>query len=66
MASSTSFTSTSPIVNFGRGGYNGPASSEDDDSHSIIPRSSMDFGRKACNNKRGDDDDEEDGRGGYN
>jgi hypothetical protein len=60
---STTFTSTQSIVLFGRGGYNGPAEGEDDDSHSSSQP--MNFGRGGYN--RGpDDDDEEDGRGGYN
>jgi hypothetical protein len=64
MAAST-FTSTStqqPTL-FGRGGYNGPASSEDDDNATFSPPTN--FGRGGYN-RGGDDDDEEDGRGGYN
>jgi hypothetical protein len=60
---STTFTSTQSIVLFGRGGYNGPAEGEDEDSHSSSQP--MNFGRGGYN--RGpDDDEEEDGRGGYN
>jgi len=60
---STTFPSTQSIVLFGRGGYNGPAEGEDDDSHSSSQP--MNFGRGGYN--RGpDDDEEEDGRGGYN
>ncbi|CAG8959460.1 hypothetical protein HYALB_00013328 [Hymenoscyphus albidus] len=58
---SNSFSSQ-PIL-FGRGGYNGPASSEEDDNQK--PLAPMNFGRGGYN--RGpDDDEEEDGRGGYN
>ncbi|KAJ5033396.1 uncharacterized protein L3040_008513 [Drepanopeziza brunnea f. sp. 'multigermtubi'] len=70
MASSTSFTpsssSSSPIANFGRGGYNSPASSsnsDDDESHTTSAPTN--FGRGGYN-KGPDDDEEEDGRGGYN
>jgi hypothetical protein len=55
-------TSTMPIIS-GRGGYNGPAEDEEDDSFSL--GSPLNFGRGGYN--RGpDDDEEEDGRGGYN
>ncbi len=51
-----------PIIS-GRGGYNGPAEDEEDDSFSL--GSPLNFGRGGYN--RGpDDDEEEDGRGGYN
>lgn len=59
--SSSSFTST--FVNSGRGGYNGPASQEEDDSFTMTPP--MNFGRGGYN-RGGDDDEAEDGRGGYN
>lgn len=64
MAAST-FTSNStqqPML-FGRGGYNGPASSEDDDNATCS--TPLNFGRGGYN-RGGDDDEEEDGRGGYN
>ncbi len=71
---STQFT----LVNSGRGGYNGPNTSnnDDEDSRSCCP---VNFGRGGYNapsemvnagrggyNRGGDDDEEEDGRGGYN
>ena len=55
-------SSTMPISNFGRGGYNGPAEDEEDEYTLSAP---LNFGRGGYN--RGpDDDEEEDGRGGYN
>jgi hypothetical protein len=63
MASTTFTSSTQPIVLFGRGGYNAPENSEDEDSFSF--GAPLNFGRGGYN--RGpDDDEEEDGRGGYN
>ena len=52
---------------FGRGGYNGPASSSEDDDEKFRPSlgQPMNFGRGGYN-KRPDDDEEEDGIGGYN
>ena len=63
--SSTTFTTTTQQPSlFGRGGYNGPANSDDEeDSRSFTL--SLNFGRGGYS--RGpDDDEEEDGRGGYN
>ncbi|PQE13885.1 hypothetical protein CJF32_00004249 [Rutstroemia sp. NJR-2017a WRK4] len=63
MAASTSTvysTTSTTLINRGRGGYNGPnQDSEDDD------QSRLSFSMNMVN-KRGDDDEEEDGRGGYN
>jgi hypothetical protein len=66
MAASTSNTfSTTSLILFGRGGYNGPAEDEDERSSSSTFGTPMNFGRGGYN--RGpDDDEEEDGRGGYN
>jgi hypothetical protein len=72
MIASTS--SNSPLL-FGRGGYNGPAKDEEEDSRSLSnfgrggynapnPSTLVNSGRGGYN--RGDDDEEEDGRGGYN
>jgi len=58
------------LVNLGRGGYNGPAStstsSDEEDSSSCSQP--LNFGRGGYNRgpPYGDDDEEEDGRGGYN
>lgn len=57
---STTFTSTQPIVLFGRGGYNGPENDEEEDSFSTSTPTDLGY---SCGP---DDDDEEDGRGGYN
>ncbi|KAG9233052.1 hypothetical protein BJ875DRAFT_379388 [Amylocarpus encephaloides] len=67
-----STTFSHPPTLFGRGGYNGPASSEEDNDNSR-PCPAMNFGRGGYNGTRGrctgerrGDDEEEDGRGGYN
>jgi hypothetical protein len=63
MSSTTFTTATQQPTLFGRGGYNGPANSDDDeDSRSFT--TSLNFGRGG--HSRGPDDEEEDGRGGYN
>ncbi|EPE29837.1 hypothetical protein GLAREA_00997 [Glarea lozoyensis ATCC 20868] len=59
---STTFTNQTML--FGRGGYNGPASSSEDEDNSR-PSAPLNFGRGGYN-RGGDDDEEEDGRGGYN
>jgi hypothetical protein len=59
---STTFTNQTRL--FGRGGYNGPSSSSEDDDKSR-PSTPLNFGRGGYN-RGGDDDEEEDGRGGYN
>ncbi|KAG0648194.1 hypothetical protein D0Z07_5333 [Hyphodiscus hymeniophilus] len=61
-STTSSFTTQAPTL-FGRGGYNGPAKDEDEDSFSMS--APLNFGRGGYN-RGDDDDDEEDGRGGYN
>ena len=59
----SSFATQAPSL-FGRGGYNGPAEDEDDDSFCVA--APVNFGRGGYNRGPDDDDDEDDGRGGYN